>query len=72
MTTSVPPLSLAAQAAEPAHFAEDFGGSFQRFGFAIIADHGIDAALIARAWATTKAFFALPLEDLPDEQGTLL
>ncbi len=58
----VPPLSLAAQSADPAGFAADFGGSFERFGFAIIADHGIDPALIARAWAATKAFFALPLE----------
>ena len=60
---SVPSLSLDSQAADPAAFAADFGGSFQRFGFAIIADHGIDAALIDRAWAATKAFFALPLEE---------
>jgi isopenicillin N synthase-like dioxygenase len=56
------PLSLGAQAGDPAAFAQDFGASFQRFGFAIVADHGIDAALIARAWALTKAFFALPVE----------
>ena len=61
-TLSVPPLSLAAQSADPAAFAADFGGSFQRFGFAIIADHGIDPVLVDLAWAVTKAFFALPLE----------
>jgi isopenicillin N synthase-like dioxygenase len=60
MTISVPPLSLAAQAADPDAFARDFGGSFARFGFAIIADHGIDAGLIDQAWAATKAFFAQP------------
>ncbi|UVO55712.1 isopenicillin N synthase family oxygenase [Sphingomonas sp. SUN039] len=60
---SVPPLSLATQSADPEAFARDFGASFQRFGFAIIADHGIDAALIDRAWTATKAFFALPLEE---------
>jgi isopenicillin N synthase-like dioxygenase len=60
---TVPPLSLAAQSADPAAFAADFGGSFQRFGFAIIADHGIDAALVDRAWAATKGFFALPLDE---------
>ncbi|MES2291176.1 MAG: 2-oxoglutarate and iron-dependent oxygenase domain-containing protein [Pseudomonadota bacterium] len=63
MTVSVPPLSLARQVADPSAFAADFGGSFQRFGFAIIADHGIDAELIARAWAATATFFALPLEE---------
>ncbi len=60
---SVPPLSLGSQSADPAAFAADFGASFQRFGFAIIADHGIDSALIDRAWTATKAFFALSLEE---------
>ena len=59
---AVRPLSLAAQSADPCAFAEDFGGSFERFGFAIVADHGIAAALIDRAWAATKAFFAQPTE----------
>ena len=54
----VPPLSLAAQIADPDAFAQEFGTSFERFGFAIIADHGIDPALIERAWAATKLFFA--------------
>jgi isopenicillin N synthase-like dioxygenase len=62
MTISVPPLSLAAQAADPDAFARDFGGSFARFGFAIVVDHGIDADLIDQAWAATKAFFAQPTE----------
>ena len=62
MSISVPPLSLAAQAADPEAFARDFGGSFERFGFAIIADHAIDADLIDRAWSATKAFFAQPVE----------
>ena len=62
MSNSVPPLSLAALAADPSGFARDLGGSFERFGFAIIADHGIDGALIDRAWAATKAFFAQPTE----------
>lgn len=43
-------------------FAQDFGASFERFGFAMIADHGIDPALIDRAWDKAKAFFALPEE----------
>jgi isopenicillin N synthase-like dioxygenase len=36
------------------------GDSFGRFGFALVTDHGIDPALIARAWDLTAAFFALP------------
>jgi isopenicillin N synthase-like dioxygenase len=59
---SIRPVSLDAQGADPASFAQDFGGSFRRFGFAVVADHGIDTALIARAWALTKEFFALPVE----------
>ncbi len=56
----VPTLSLADQASDPEGFAQAFGSSFQRFGFAIVADHGIPQDLIARAWAETEALFALP------------
>jgi isopenicillin N synthase-like dioxygenase len=58
--TAVRPLSLSTQAADPDAFARDFGRSFERFGFAIVDDHGIDDILIERAWAATKAFFAQP------------
>jgi isopenicillin N synthase-like dioxygenase len=58
----VPPLSLADQAADPERFARHCGESFERFGFAIVTDHGIDADLIDRAWAATKAFFAQSAE----------
>ena len=60
---SVPTLSLADQAGDPEKFARDFGASFQRFGFAIVADHGIAHELIDRAWADTAALFALPEEE---------
>jgi isopenicillin N synthase-like dioxygenase len=36
---------------------------FRRYGFAVVADHGIDAAVIARADRAAKAFFALPAEE---------
>ena len=58
----IPPLSLAQQADDPDGFAQAFGESFQRFGFGIVKDHGIDQALVDRAWALTKAFFDLPTE----------
>ena len=43
-------------------FAEDLGASFRRWGFAVVCDHGLDPAVIDRALASTKAFFALPDE----------
>jgi isopenicillin N synthase-like dioxygenase len=56
----IPTLSLARAGDDADGFARDLGRSFERFGFAIIADHGIDAGLIDRGWDCTKAFFDLP------------
>jgi isopenicillin N synthase-like dioxygenase len=65
-TLAAPPaiasVSLAAAAADPEGFAAEIGESFERFGFAIVADHGIPADLIARAEDMARAFFALPEE----------
>ena len=58
--TAVPTLSLATAEAEPDAFADRLGGSFERFGFAVVQDHGIDPALIEEAWAVTAEFFARP------------
>lgn len=59
---NIPVLSLKDQANDPEGFAQAFGGSFQRFGFGIVADHGIDQDLIDRAWDSTARFFAEPTE----------
>jgi isopenicillin N synthase-like dioxygenase len=59
---TVASVSLAASASDPEAFAQELGTSFERYGFAIIADHGIPADLIARAEEKAKAFFALPDE----------
>jgi isopenicillin N synthase-like dioxygenase len=59
---SVASVSLAASAADPEGFAQELGGSFERYGFAIVSDHGIPPDLIARAEEKAKAFFALPEE----------
>ena len=56
----IPTLSLADQAHDPDGFAQAFGDSFRHFGFAIVANHGIDAGLIENAWALTRQFFDLP------------
>ncbi|HEU4704113.1 MAG TPA: 2-oxoglutarate and iron-dependent oxygenase domain-containing protein [Sphingomicrobium sp.] len=47
---------------EPDAFAQRLGRSFEEYGFAIIADHGIPDALIRDAEDKAKAFFALPEE----------
>ena len=62
-SAQVPALSLADEARDPAAFAAAFGGSFERFGFAIVADHGISLPLIQRAWRLTEEFFGLPEDE---------
>jgi isopenicillin N synthase-like dioxygenase len=41
-------------------FAAALGASFERYGFAVVADHGLAPALVAAALDDAKAFFALP------------
>jgi isopenicillin N synthase-like dioxygenase len=53
-------VSLAAFEADRDGFARALGASFERYGFAVVADHGIPAELIARAEAAAKNLFALP------------
>src|SRR5262245_35310345 len=57
---ALPALSMRDRRADPAGFARAMGESYSRFGFAIVRDHGLDAAVIDRALAATKSFFALP------------
>ena len=57
---SVASVSLTDADRDPEGFSQELGASFERYGFAIIADHGIPADLIARAEEKAKAFFALP------------
>jgi isopenicillin N synthase-like dioxygenase len=47
---------------DPQAFSNKLGRSFEEYGFAVIADHGIPPELIARAEGKAKAFFALPEE----------
>jgi isopenicillin N synthase-like dioxygenase len=54
------PIPVTLDAEDPAAFAARLGGDFERYGFASVRDHGIPEALIERANADIKAFFALP------------
>ncbi len=59
---NLPTLSLASQDRDPEGFAQAFGDSFRAFGFAVITDHGVDRALIDKAWEQTRLLFELPEE----------
>ena len=59
---AVPTVSLAEEARSPDGFAQALGKSFERYGFAIVSDHGVSPEVIAEADAKAKAFFALPDE----------
>ncbi len=56
----VPLLSLEKLSAD--EFADAIGSSFRASGFAMVTDHGMAPDLVARGWALSKAFFALPEE----------
>jgi isopenicillin N synthase-like dioxygenase len=55
-------VSLREADTDPDGFSRRLGESFENYGFAIIADHGIPAELIAEAEAKARAFFALPAD----------
>ncbi len=57
---TLPVLSLQSPAEA---LSRDLGDSFRTFGFAMVRDHGLDPALVARAWELTREFFALPEAD---------
>jgi len=60
--SAVPTVSLAQESSDPEGFAQALGGSFHRYGFAIVADHGVPPDVIAEAERQAKLFFALPEE----------
>ena len=56
----IAPLSLANAARDPDGFAQEFGASFSKYGFAVVTDHGLDPDLVVRGWTMTKAYFDRP------------
>ncbi len=59
-TASIKPVSFQRFGEDFQGFSQDLGGSFARYGFAVIADHDLPQGRIDAAIAATKAFFALP------------
>lgn len=59
-TNAFEPVSMTLAATNPDAFASALGGSFRRYGFAVVSDHGLDQSVIDAALARAKAFFALP------------
>jgi len=56
----IEPVSFAGFDRDFARFSDTLGASFERFGFAVISDHGIPQARIDAAVEAGKKFFALP------------
>ena len=58
----IEPVSMTLYDTDFQAFADKLGGSFKRYGFAVVSDHGLDEAVIEAAIDDAKAFFALPEE----------
>jgi isopenicillin N synthase-like dioxygenase len=58
----IEPVSLTLYDKDFGAFSQALGGSFARYGFAVVADHDLSKDLVEGALARTKAFFALPDE----------
>jgi len=56
--TQMPVISLATGDAYV--LGQQLGDSFKTYGFATVVDHGLDPALVAKAWALTKELFDQP------------
>ncbi len=59
---AIVPVSMTRYDSDFQGFADELGASFARYGFAVVADHGLDQAVIDAAIADAKAFFALDEE----------
>ena len=56
--SAIKPVSMSRFDSDFEGFSRDLGESFVRYGFAVVADHGLDQGVIDRALADAKAFFA--------------
>ena len=56
----IPPVSMQAYDRDFDGFARDLGWAFERYGFAVISDHGLPQPMLDEALRQTKSLFALP------------
>lgn len=54
------PISMTLYDTDFPAFSDALGAAFERYGFAVVSDHGIPALEIAGALEAARAFFALP------------
>ena len=54
------PISMTLYAADFPAFSDALGAAFERYGFAVVSDHGLPEAEIAGALSAARDFFALP------------
>jgi isopenicillin N synthase-like dioxygenase len=54
------PISLRLDEVDPRRFAAALGAAFERHGFAVVADHGVDRGPVQALAGDMKAVFALP------------
>lgn len=62
MDSIIPPVSMKTFSQSPEGFAQELGKWFETYGFAVVADHGIDQDIIDGAVLRAKEFFALPTQ----------
>lgn len=60
--SAIPAVSMTKYDTDFEGFAAELGGWFERYGFAVVADHGVDQGVIDAALETSKEFFALPTD----------
>lgn len=60
MTTFADLPAIPVSQLSPAALTDALSLSFRRYGFAVVAEHGIDQGVIDRAYAASAALFALP------------
>jgi isopenicillin N synthase-like dioxygenase len=60
--SAIAPLSLSDAERDLPRFAAAFGAAFERWGFAVVAGHGLPAGLIDGCLARLRQFFAWPAE----------
>ncbi|MBS1199396.1 MAG: hypothetical protein H6R27_74 [Proteobacteria bacterium] len=61
MTQGIEAVDFRRWSSDPAGFAHGLGASFERYGFAVVAHHGLRQPLIDRCLDDFKTFFAWPV-----------